>query len=261
MTLCNPMDCSPPGSSLLFMGCPRQEYRSGVPFPTPGHLPDPGTIHMSHLSSLAGGFFTTEPPGSPEVKQNLQIKQQKARGPYNNRVQGLTTPRGARPNKRRAYTSSTQTSTRLKWRDTPKDTLWSHQGLTTPRGALPNKRRAYTSSTQTSTRLKWRDTPKDTLWSHQGLTTPRGALPNKRRAYTSSTQTSTRLKWRDTPKDTLWSHRHPDSKIRHYKENCRPLSLMNMLLLFDSSLTNIDAKILNKLASQIQQDIKKDHTQ
>ena len=221
MTLCNPMDCSPPGSSLLFMGCPRQEYQSGVPFPTPGHLPDPGTIHMSHLSSLAGGFFTTEPPGSPEVKQNLQIKQQKARGPYNNRVQGLTTPRGARP----------------------------------------NKRRAYTSSTQTSTRLKWRDTPKDTLWSHQGLTTVRGALPNKRRAYTSSTQTSTRLKWRDTPKDTLWSHRHPDSKIRHYKENCRPLSLMNMLLLFDSSLTNIDAKILNKLASQIQQDIKKDHTQ
>ena len=215
------MDCSPPGSSLLFMGCPRQEYRSGVPFPTPGHLPDPGTIHMSHLSSLAGGFFTTEPPGSPEVKQNLQIKQQKARGPYNNRVQGLTTPRGARP----------------------------------------NKRRAYTSSTQTSTRLKWRDTPKDTLWSHQGLTTARGALPNKRRGYTSSTQTSTRLKWRDTPKDTLWSHRHPDSKIRHYKENCRPLSLMNMLLLFDSSLTNIDAKILNKLASQIQQDIKKDHTQ
>ena len=221
MTLCNPMDCSPPGSSLLFMGCPRQEYRSGVPFPTPGHLPDPGTIHMSHLSSLAGGFFTTEPPGSPEVKQNLQIKQQKARGPYNNRVQGLTTPRGARPNKRRAYTSSTQTSTRLKWRDTPKDTLWSHQGLTTAR------------------------------WT----------LPNKRRGYTSSTQTSTRLKWRDTPKDTLWSHRHPDSKIRHYKENCRPLSLMNMLLLFDSSLTNIDAKILNKLASQIQQDIKKDHTQ
>ena len=50
--LCNPMDCSPPGSSLLFMGCPRQEYWSGVPFPTPGHLPDPGIIHMSCLPCI-----------------------------------------------------------------------------------------------------------------------------------------------------------------------------------------------------------------
>ena len=34
------VDCSPPGS--LSMGFPRQEYWSGLPFPSPGDLPDPG---------------------------------------------------------------------------------------------------------------------------------------------------------------------------------------------------------------------------
>ena len=37
-TLCDPMDCSPPGS----MGFPRQGYWSGLPFPSPGSLPNPG---------------------------------------------------------------------------------------------------------------------------------------------------------------------------------------------------------------------------
>ena len=38
----------------------RQEYWSGLPFPTPGDLPDPGIEPMSPVSSaLAGGFFTT----------------------------------------------------------------------------------------------------------------------------------------------------------------------------------------------------------
>ena len=42
----------------------RQEYQSGQPFPSPGDLPDPG-IEPGSLASpvLAGGFFTTEPPG------------------------------------------------------------------------------------------------------------------------------------------------------------------------------------------------------
>ena len=40
----------------LSMGFSRQEYWSGLPCPSPGHLPDPGT----ELSlALAGGFFTT----------------------------------------------------------------------------------------------------------------------------------------------------------------------------------------------------------
>ena len=44
----------------LSMGFPRQEYWSGLPFPTPGDLSDPGIQPVSLRSSeLAGGFFTT----------------------------------------------------------------------------------------------------------------------------------------------------------------------------------------------------------
>ena len=55
--LCDPMDCSPAGSSVH--GFFRQ-YWSGWPFPAPGDLPKPGTEPESLRSSaLAGGFFTT----------------------------------------------------------------------------------------------------------------------------------------------------------------------------------------------------------
>ena len=47
----------------LSMGSPRQEYWSGLPFPSPGDLPDPGIELTS--PELAGGFFTTEPPWKP----------------------------------------------------------------------------------------------------------------------------------------------------------------------------------------------------
>ena len=57
-TLCEPMDCSPPDS--LSMGFLRQEYWSGLPFPSPENLPDPGIKPTP--PALAGGFFTTEPP-------------------------------------------------------------------------------------------------------------------------------------------------------------------------------------------------------
>ena len=54
-TLCNPMDCSPRGSSMRF---PRQEYWSGSPIPPPGNLPDPAiepawqvdSVPLSHLA-------------------------------------------------------------------------------------------------------------------------------------------------------------------------------------------------------------------
>ena len=57
-TLCNSMNCSPPGSFVH--GFPRQEYWSGIPFPSPGNLPDAGIEPIP--PALAGGFFTTEPP-------------------------------------------------------------------------------------------------------------------------------------------------------------------------------------------------------
>ena len=50
----------------LSMGFSRQEYWSGWPFPSPGDLSDPGIELMSPVSpELAGGFFTTQPPGKP----------------------------------------------------------------------------------------------------------------------------------------------------------------------------------------------------
>ena len=40
-TVCHPLDCGPPGSSVH--GIPRQEHWSGLPFPSPGDLPDHGS--------------------------------------------------------------------------------------------------------------------------------------------------------------------------------------------------------------------------
>ena len=43
-----------------------QEYWIGLPFPSPGNLPDPGIKPDSPVSlALAGGFLTAEPPGKP----------------------------------------------------------------------------------------------------------------------------------------------------------------------------------------------------
>ena len=57
----------------LSLGFPRQDYWSGLPFPSPGHLPDPGIIPAS--PALAGGLFTTEPPGKP--KYTIEIHKYK----------------------------------------------------------------------------------------------------------------------------------------------------------------------------------------
>ena len=42
-----------------------QEYWTGLPFPPPGNLSDPGIELAS--PALAGGFFTSEPPRKPFV--------------------------------------------------------------------------------------------------------------------------------------------------------------------------------------------------
>ena len=47
----------------LSMGFPRQEYWSGLPFASPGDLPDPGI--KPTFPVLAGEFFTIEPLGKP----------------------------------------------------------------------------------------------------------------------------------------------------------------------------------------------------
>ena len=47
----------------LSMGFPRQEYWSGLPFPSPGDLPDPGIKPRS--PELQTDFLPSEPPGKP----------------------------------------------------------------------------------------------------------------------------------------------------------------------------------------------------
>ena len=64
LTLCDTwtIACQAP----LSMEFSRQEYRRGLPFLTPGYLPNPGIESMSPVASaLAGGFFIAGPPGKP----------------------------------------------------------------------------------------------------------------------------------------------------------------------------------------------------
>ena len=50
----------------LSMGFSRQECWSGLPFPSPGDLPDPGIEPGS--SALQADALPSEPPGKPEEK-------------------------------------------------------------------------------------------------------------------------------------------------------------------------------------------------
>ena len=62
-TLCRPMDCSPPGSSVHGI-LQKILQTTGVLFPSPGDLPDPG-IEPASLTShvLTGVFFTSSATG------------------------------------------------------------------------------------------------------------------------------------------------------------------------------------------------------
>ena len=75
----------------LLMGFSRQEYWSGLPFPSPGDLPNPGIKPVS--PALAGKFFTTEPPEKPKevyvsfINQHVNIDLQ----PQKSTLNGLHT--------------------------------------------------------------------------------------------------------------------------------------------------------------------------
>ena len=67
---CNPTDGSPSGSSSI--GFSRYEYWRGLPFPSPGNLPNPRI-----RPALAGKFFITEPPGKPTFIVMTVLKEEK----------------------------------------------------------------------------------------------------------------------------------------------------------------------------------------
>ena len=62
LTLCDPEDCSPPGSPVpgILQALPIL-YWSGLPFPSPGDLPDPGI--EPRPPALQADALTSEPPG------------------------------------------------------------------------------------------------------------------------------------------------------------------------------------------------------
>ena len=60
-TLCDPM--TETHQAPLSMGFSRQEYYSGLPFPSPGDVPDAGIEHGS-LASQADSLQSV-PPGKP----------------------------------------------------------------------------------------------------------------------------------------------------------------------------------------------------
>jgi len=61
------MDCSLPGSSVR--GISRQEYWSGLPFPSSGDLPNPGIKPGS--PTLQADALPSEPPGKPKHSINV----------------------------------------------------------------------------------------------------------------------------------------------------------------------------------------------
>ena len=59
--------------ALLSIGFSRQEYCSGLSFPSPGDLPNPGIepAPLATSPALAGRFFTTKPHNQSSVTMKL----------------------------------------------------------------------------------------------------------------------------------------------------------------------------------------------
>ena len=64
--LCDPMDCYVALQASLLMKFPRQEYQSGLPFPSPGDLPNPEMELTSPVyPALQDDSLPIEPLGKP----------------------------------------------------------------------------------------------------------------------------------------------------------------------------------------------------
>ena len=71
----------------LSMGFSRQEYWSGLPFPSPGDLPDP-KIKPESLA-LAGGFFAILPTWEP-LRSDQSLSRVRLCDPMNRSMPGLS---------------------------------------------------------------------------------------------------------------------------------------------------------------------------
>ena len=69
-TLCESMDCSPSDSSVLGNSPSKKEYWSGLPFPSPGDLPDPGIEPGS--PALQADALPSEPQDFPKEKHTFE---------------------------------------------------------------------------------------------------------------------------------------------------------------------------------------------
>ena len=58
--------------ALLSVGFPRQEYWSGLPFPSPRDLPDPEI-------ELESPALKAEPPGKPQTEEEGERKERERR--------------------------------------------------------------------------------------------------------------------------------------------------------------------------------------
>ena len=71
LTLCDPYGLQP-ARNLSDMGFPGEEYRSLLPFPSPGDLPNPG-IKLRYPAPKAG-YLPSEPPGKPKTCTDTTFK-------------------------------------------------------------------------------------------------------------------------------------------------------------------------------------------
>ena len=69
-------DCCDPWTAALWaplsVGFSRQEHWSGLPFPSPGDLPNPGSKHRS--PALQADSLPSEPPGKPLIMTEADVE-------------------------------------------------------------------------------------------------------------------------------------------------------------------------------------------
>ena len=82
VTLCAQLFAAPwivASHAPLSMGFFRQEYCSGLPWPHPGDIPDPGITPAFPMSpALAGGFFTTSATWEAHIYKAFSSKGNKS---------------------------------------------------------------------------------------------------------------------------------------------------------------------------------------